>query len=141
MKPQVKVEVKDASGSKLTIIMSGKIDPQKLNRIMSIVSEGQEDYVDYDEADSRGTLIDALYEAVQLFGSEWFDSKKARQLLRERLDKDVPLPVVSTYLSRLRESGKLVARGSRVHREYRIARGSTMLTPTPVFPMEIRVGK
>ncbi len=121
MKPQVKVEVKDANGSKLTIIMSGKFDAEKLNKIMAVIGEGHEEYVGYDPQEERGTLMDMLYNAVQYFGTEWFDSKRARDVLRERLNKDVPLPVVSTYLSRMKESGKLVCRGNRVHREYRLA--------------------
>ncbi len=121
MKPQVKVEVKDGSGSKLTIIMSGKFDAEKLNKIMAIIGEGQDQYAEYASQEERGTLMDLLYSAVQYFGTEWFDSKRARDILREQLNRDVPLPVVSTYLSRMKESGKLVCRGNRVHREYRLA--------------------
>jgi len=121
VKPQVKVEVKDGSGSKLTIIMSGKFDAEKLNKIMAIIGEGQDQYAEYASQEERGTLMDLLYSAVQYFGTEWFDSKRARDILREQLNRDVPLPVVSTYLSRMKESGKLVCRGNRVHREYRLA--------------------
>jgi len=70
---------------------------------------------------TRETLVDLVYESVQFFGDKWFGSKEAQEVVKARLGREVPLPVISTYLSRMSQSGKLYSRGSRIHREYRLA--------------------
>ncbi|MFP3219935.1 MAG: hypothetical protein RXR41_02130 [Candidatus Marsarchaeota archaeon] len=121
MKPKVKLEITDSNGGKITLTMSGAFDPVKLNKIMDVIQDvAQPQANDAEDDGRRGTLIDALYEAIQHFGDQWFDSKSAREQLKQKYGREIPLPVVSTYLSRMRDEGKLLTRGNRVHREYHL---------------------
>ncbi|MGC8674535.1 MAG: hypothetical protein ACP5TI_05400 [Thermoprotei archaeon] len=118
MKPKVKVEITDEKGGKITLMMSGNYDPEKIQKLMQVLSQDAEPQ--NPTQDERGTLIDLLYEAVQFFGERWFDSKSAKELLEQRYGKNVSLPLVSTYLSRMKDGGRLLSRGNRVHREYHL---------------------
>jgi len=118
VKPKVKVEITKENGGKITLTMSGSFDPDEIQKIMQVLNQSVE--TQNPAQDERGTLIDLLYEAVQIFGERWFDSKSAKELLEQHYGKNVSLPLVSTYLSRMKDSGRLLSRGNRVHREYHL---------------------
>jgi len=141
-KKKFKIELEDAEGSKYNMSLEGNISKDKILRIVEFMdllniesSTGQAEVVRPALA-SVGDRIWGLVDSKFPYGS--FTSSDILELYEDQYNEPIKLSIVSTYLSRYSERGRL----SRVRQGkewvYKVSKTSAARMPPQTFPSTSR---
>jgi len=140
-KKRFKIEIEDAEGSKYNLSLEGNVSKEKIMKIVEFMdllniesnSSGDEGEVHMTRTPaSVGDRIWSLVEGKFTYGG--FTSTDILELYEDQFNEPIKLSIVSTYLSRYSERGRL----SRVRQGkewvYRSARESASRMPPQPSP-------
>lgn len=136
-KKKFRIELEDAEGSKYNMSLEGNISKDKILKIVEFMDllnlESPDGHTSTRPASaSVGDRIWALVDSKFPYGS--FTSSDILELYEDQYNEPIKLSIVSTYLSRYSERGRL----SRVRQGkewvYRASRDSAARTPPQSFP-------
>lgn len=133
-----RIELEDAEGSKYNLSLEGNISKDKILKIvefmdlLNIEGEGPRQDVEIRAPVSVGDRIWALVDVKFPYGS--FTSSDILELYEDNYNEPIKLSIISTYLSRYAERGRLARtrQGKEwVYRTARQAAGSRALQASP----------
>ncbi len=133
-----RIELEDAEGSKYNLSLEGNISKEKVVKIMEFMDllniEGDAPReVGIERHASVGDRIWALLEAKFPYGS--FTSSDILELYEDSYNEPIKLSIISTYLSRYAERGRLVRARQGKEWVYKTARQSAAArAPAQVSP-------
>ena len=137
-KKRFKIELEDAEGSKYNLSLEGNISKDKILKIvefmdlLNIESSNGEVEPSRSASASVGDRIWNLVESKFPYGS--FTSSDILELFEDQYNEPIKLSIVSTYLSRYSERGRLARVRQGKEWVYKAAKGSAVRTPPQSFP-------
>ena len=137
-KKKFKIELEDAEGSKYNLSLEGNISRDKILKIvefmdlLNIEPSNREADIARPASSSVGDRIWSLVDAKFPYGS--FTSSDILELFEDQYNEPIKLSIVSTYLSRYSERGRLVRVRQGKEWVYKSARESGARTPPQTFP-------
>ncbi len=112
----------DSNGNKVTISLEGQFTRERIQRLVDTIT-GVADATEFARHEPRldsNTVFGKLALLIEEFSpDEWVGSALIRDAYNKRYGKDIPQPVVSTYLSRLMRAGLVERKGGRANIVYR----------------------
>ncbi len=133
-----KIELEDAEGSKYNLSLEGNISKDKILKIVEFMdllnmeSANGEHMVPNVAPASIGDRIWSLVDSKFPYGS--FTSSDILELFEDKYNEPIKLSIISTYLSRYSERGRLARVRQGKEWVYRTASDSTARTPLPPSP-------
>jgi hypothetical protein len=134
-----RIELEDAEGSKYNLSLEGNISKDKILKIVEFMDllniEGNSEGVtrspegQFRTPASVGDRIWALVEAKFPYGS--FTSSDILELYEDSYNEPIKLSIISTYLSRYAERGRLIRNRQGKEWIYRAAKPTTVGSPVP----------
>jgi hypothetical protein len=140
-KKKFRIELEDAEGSKYNLSLEGNISKEKVMKIVEFMdlldmespSNGKNDMQSHRAPASVGDRIWALVEGKFPYGG--FTSTDILELYEDQYNEPIKLSIVSTYLSRYSERGRLVRNRHGKEWVYKSARQQTgAQMPPQSFP-------
>ena len=138
-KKKFKIELEDAEGSKYNLSLEGNISKEKVLKIVefmdllnieSVNGNGHTDRADKPAPASVGERIWSLVEGKFPYGS--FTSSDILELYEDQFNEPIKLSIVSTYLSRYSERGRLARNRQGKEWVYRTAKETaSRMQPQP----------
>ena len=137
-KKKFRIELEDAEGSKYNMSLEGNISKDKILKIVEFMDllnlespNGHAEDVRPASA-SVGDRIWSLVDSKFPYGS--FTSSDILELYEDQYNEPIKLSIVSTYLSRYSDRGRLARVRQGKEWVYRAARDSAVRTPPQSFP-------
>jgi hypothetical protein len=140
-----KIELEDAEGSKYNLSLEGNISKDKILKIVefmdllniessssSLSSGGEGEHARRPASASVGDRIWSLVESKFPYGS--FTSSDILELYEDQYNEPIKLSIVSTYLSRYSERGRLARVRQGKEWVYKVTRDSAARMPPQSFP-------
>lgn len=129
-----RIELEDAEGSKYNLSLEGNISKEKVVKIMEFMDllnmEGEAPRdVEISRPASVGDRIWALVDAKFPYGS--FTSSDILELYEDSYNEPIKLSIISTYLSRYAERGRLARTRQGKEWVYKTARQPAAVTRAP----------
>lgn len=136
-----RIELEDAEGSKYNLSLEGNISKDKILKIvefmdlLNIENEGANNQSKMEEGMNRltpasvGDRISALVETKFPYGS--FTSSDILELFEDTYNEPIKLSIISTYLSRYAERGRLVRNRQGKEWVYRTATTASVFKQHP----------
>jgi hypothetical protein len=140
-KKKFRIELEDAEGSKYNLSLEGNISKEKVMKIVEFMDlldmesppNGQGEALNHKVPASVGDRIWALIEGKFPYGG--FTSTDILELYEDQYNEPIKLSIVSTYLSRYSERGRLVRNRQGKEWVYKSARQQTAARmPPQSFP-------
>jgi hypothetical protein len=140
-KKKFRIELEDAEGSKYNLSLEGNISKEKVMKIVEFMdlldmessATGQGETLNHRVPASVGDRIWALVEGKFPYGG--FTSTDILELYEDQYNEPIKLSIVSTYLSRYSERGRLVRNRQGKEWVYKSARQQTAARMPPLsFP-------
>jgi hypothetical protein len=138
-KKRFKIELEDAEGSKYNLSLEGNISKEKIMKIVefmdliNIESNGNNESETYKSTRappaSVGDKIWSLIEGKFPYGG--FTSTDILELYEDQYNEPIKLSIISTYLSRYAERGRLMRTRQGKEWIYKITRQQPMQQPQP----------
>ena len=138
-KKKFKIELEDAEGSRYNLSLEGNISKEKVLKIVefmdllnieSVNGNGHADGSDKPAPTSVGERIWSLVEGKFPYGS--FTSSDILELYEDQFNEPIKLSIVSTYLSRYSERGRLARNRQGKEWVYKAARQTaSQMQPSP----------
>lgn len=137
-KRKFKIELEDAEGSKYNLSLEGNISKEKVLKIVefmdllnieSVNGNGQADGTDRPAPASVGERIWSLVEGKFPYGS--FTSSDILELYEDQFNEPIKLSIVSTYLSRYSDRGRLARNRQGKEWVYRAKETASRMQPSP----------
>jgi hypothetical protein len=138
-KRRFKIELEDAEGSKYNLSLEGNISKEKVLKIVefmdllnieSVNGSGHADGTDRPAPASVGERIWHLVEGKFPYGS--FTSSDILELYEDQFNEPIKLSIISTYLSRYSERGRLARSRHGKEWVYRAAKETaSRMQPSP----------
>lgn len=142
-KKKFRIELEDAEGSKYNLSLEGNISKDKIMKIVEFMdllnAEGHtntddQTFVDKKALASVGDRIWSIVEDKFPYGS--FTSTDILELYEDQYNEPIKLSIVSTYLSRYSERGRLVRNRQGKEWAYRTSRQQQVARiQPPSFPL------
>jgi hypothetical protein len=132
-KKKFRIELEDAEGSKYNLSLEGNISKDKILKIvefmdlLNIEGEGPRQDTEIKAPASVGDRIWALVDAKFPYGS--FTSSDILELYEDNYNEPIKLSIISTYLSRYAERGRLARTRQGKEWVYRTARSAGSREP------------
>jgi hypothetical protein len=129
MKKRIKLEFFDRTGLKHTVAIEGDVTADKVSHLLEyaeIVAGASNQSVIVAPASQDSKMNRVLDVINTRFVDRSFDSREILQSYRDIWGDDLPLGVISTYLSRLVDRGTLERAGSSSHWFYRLKPSPTL---------------
>jgi hypothetical protein len=141
-KRKFKIELEDAEGSKYNLSLEGNVSKEKIMKIvefmdlLNIESNGSSEGETFTRAPaSVGDRIWNLVEAKFPYGS--FTSTDILELYEDQYNEPIKLSIISTYLSRYSERGRLMRNRQGKEWVYKITR-QQQAQPSPSTSLDLR---
>src|SRR5688572_19872434 len=141
-KKRFKIELEDAEGSKYNLSLEGNVSKEKIMKIvefmdlLNIESNGIEGEVHVNRAPaSVGDRIWSLVEGKFPYGG--FTSTDILELYEDQYNEPIKLSIISTYLSRYSDRGRLARTRQGKEWVYKIAR-QPQAQPSPSASLDLR---
>ena len=145
-KKRFKIELEDAEGSKYNLSLEGNISKEKIMKIVefmdliNIESNGNNESETYRSnrvtPASVGDKIWSLVESKFPYGG--FTSTDILELYEDQYNEPIKLSIISTYLSRYAERGRLMRTRQGKEWIYKITRQQPMQTqPSPSTSLDL----
>jgi len=120
---KIRVEVRDKSGNRYTIMLEGRISRKNVLKILDIIELLGGVDREYPSVKASDTLT--KFEKIQsiiekYFLSSWFTAREVQMKYEDIIGEHIGLTTVSTYLSRLSERGFLVKKRVSNRTRYRL---------------------
>lgn len=137
-KKKFRIELEDAEGSKYNMSLEGNISKDKILKIVEFMDllnlESPNGHAENARPASAsvGDRIWALVDSKFPYGS--FTSSDILELYEDKYNEPIKLSIVSTYLSRYSERGRLSRIRQGKEWVYRASRDSAARTPPQSFP-------
>jgi hypothetical protein len=137
-KKRFKIELEDAEGSKYNLSLEGNISKDKILKIvefmdlLNIESSNGEAMPARPASASVGDRIWSLVESKFPYGS--FTSSDILELFEDQYNEPIKLSIVSTYLSRYSERGRLARVRQGKEWVYKATKVAAARTPPQSFP-------
>ena len=138
-KKKFKIELEDAEGSKYNLSLEGNISKEKVLKIVefmdllnieSVIGNGHADRADKLAPASVGERIWSLVQGKFPYGS--FTSSDILELYEDQFNEPIKLSIVSTYLSRYSERGRLARNRQGKEWVYKMAKETaSRMQPQP----------
>jgi hypothetical protein len=146
-KKRFKIELEDAEGSKYNLSLEGNISKEKIMKIVefmdliNIESNGNNESETYKSnrpnPASVGDKIWSLIEGKFPYGG--FTSTDILELYEDQYNEPIKLSIISTYLSRYAERGRLIRTRQGKEWIYKITRQQPMQSqPSPSTSLDLR---
>lgn len=133
-----RIELEDAEGSKYNLSLEGNISKDKILKIvefmdlLNIEGEGPRPDTEIKAPASVGDRIWALVDAKFPYGS--FTSSDILELYEDNYNEPIKLSIISTYLSRYAERGRVARTRQGKEWVYRTARPAGSPAPPQASP-------
>jgi len=141
-KKRFKIELEDAEGSKYNLSLEGNVSKEKIMKIvefmdlLNIESNGNEESETVSRSPaSVGDRIWSLVEGKFPYGG--FTSTDILELYEDQHNEPIKLSIISTYLSRYSERGRLARNRQGKEWVYKIAR-QQQAQPSPSASLDLR---
>jgi hypothetical protein len=141
-KKRFKIELEDAEGSKYNLSLEGNVSKEKIMKIvefmdlLNIESNGTEGEAHVNRAPaSVGDRIWSLVDGKFPYGG--FTSTDILELYEDQYNEPVKLSIISTYLSRYSDRGRLARTRQGKEWVYKIAR-QPQVQPSPSASLDLR---
>jgi hypothetical protein len=141
-KKRFKIELEDAEGRKYNLSLEGNVSKEKIMKIvefmdlLNIESNGAEgETQNIRPAASVGDRIWSLVEGKFPYGG--FTSTDILELYEDQYNEPIKLSIISTYLSRYSDRGRLARTRQGKEWVYRIAR-QQQVQPSPSTSLDLR---
>ena len=136
-KKRFKIELEDAEGSKYNLSLEGNISKDKILKIVEFMDLLNIESTNGEAEPTRpaasvGDRIWNLVDSKFPYGS--FTSSDILELYEDQYNEPIKLSIVSTYLSRYSERGRLARVRQGKEWVYRAAKGSAVQTQPQSFP-------
>jgi hypothetical protein len=122
--PRVKIDVFDKEGNKISISLEGNITRKKVLHVLDLIEllngASSTETVSMKTGITKYDKLQVLIEREFPLG--WFSSEQIHVAYEDAYIEPIGISTVSTYLSRLTKRGRLLRKGSRGKRMYRINR-------------------
>ncbi|MEM3670536.1 MAG: hypothetical protein QW767_02200 [Thermoprotei archaeon] len=121
-----KLECVDESGVRITLTVEGGVRSEQIEQITALLTKLTSSGTGSRQVEADvSTVFGRVASLMEDFSSEeWVPSSLVKDAYTKRYGADVPLPLVSTYLSRLSRMGVLERAGARNRRVYRLVKKS-----------------
>jgi len=144
-KKRFKIEMEDAEGSKYNLSLEGNISKEKIMKIVEFMDlmnvESNTNNIENEQYKSNrvtlasvGDKIWGLVEAKFPYGG--FTSTDILELYEDQYNEPIKLSIISTYLSRYTERGRLIRTRQGKEWVYKISRQQPM-QPQPSSPTSL----
>jgi hypothetical protein len=142
-KKRFKIELEDAEGSKYNLSLEGNISKEKIMKIVEFMdllniesnSNAEVKTLDNRSPVSVGDRIWSLVEVKFPYGS--FTSTDILELYEDQFNEPIKLSIISTYLSRYSDRGRLARIRRGKEWVYKIAR-QQQAQPSPSASLDLR---
>lgn len=143
-KKRFKIELEDAEGSKYNLSLEGNVSKEKIMKIVEFMdllniesnSSGNEGEVHMTRTPaSVGDRIWSLVEGKFPYGG--FTSTDILELYEDQFNEPIKLSIISTYLSRYSDRGRLMRTRQGKEWVYKIAR-QPQAQPSPSASLDLR---
>jgi hypothetical protein len=141
-KKRFKIELEDAEGSKYNLSLEGNVSKEKIMKIvefmdlLNIESNGSEGEMQATRAPaSVGDRIWSLVEGKFPYGG--FTSTDILELYEDQYNEPIKLSIISTYLSRYSDRGRLMRTRQGKEWVYKISR-QQQAQPSPSASLDLR---
>ena len=141
-KRKFKIELEDAEGSKYNLSLEGNVSKEKIMKIvefmdlLNIESNGNGDGETFTKVPaSVGDRIWSLVEGKFPYGG--FTSTDILELYEDQYNEPIKLSIISTYLSRYSDRGRLMRTRQGKEWVYKIAR-QQQAQPSPAASLDLR---
>jgi hypothetical protein len=141
-KRKFKIELEDAEGSKYNLSLEGNVSKEKIIKIvefmdlLNIESNGNGDGETFTKAPaSVGDRIWSLVEGKFPYGG--FTSTDILELYEDQYNEPIKLSIISTYLSRYSDRGRLMRNRQGKEWVYKITR-QQVAQPSPSASLDLR---
>jgi hypothetical protein len=141
-KRKFKIELEDAEGSKYNLSLEGNVSKEKIMKIvefmdlLNIESNGNGEGETLTRAPaSVGDRIWSLVETKVPYGG--FTSTDILELYEDQYNEPIKLSIISTYLSRYSDRGRLARNRQGKEWVYKIAR-QQQVQPSPAASLDLR---
>jgi hypothetical protein len=139
-KKKFKIELEDAEGSKYNLSLEGNVSKEKILKIVEFV-----DLLDIERGNGNGepetlkknpaSVGDRIWSLVEgKFPYGGFTSTDILELYEDQYNEPIKLSIVSTYLSRYSERGRLARTRQGKEWVYKSAREPSVRTQLPPSP-------
>lgn len=136
-KKRFKIELEDAEGSKYNLSLEGNVSKEKIMKIMEFMDllniesggNGAAETINPKMPASVGDRIWSLVEGKFPYGG--FTSTDILELYEDQYNEPIKLSIISTYLSRYSDRGRLVRTRQGKEWVYKIARQSAAQLSAP----------
>jgi hypothetical protein len=142
-KRKFKIELEDAEGSKYNLSLEGNVSKEKIMKIvefmdlLNIESNGNGEVETLSRAPaSVGDRIWSLVEAKFPYGG--FTSTDILELYEDQYNEPIKLSIISTYLSRYSDRGRLMRNRQGKEWVYKITR-QQQTQPSPSASLDLRL--
>lgn len=142
-KRKFKIELEDAEGSKYNLSLEGNVSKEKIMKIvefmdlLNIESNGNAEGETLSRAPaSVGDRIWSLVEAKFPYGG--FTSTDILELYEDQYNEPIKLSIISTYLSRYSDRGRLMRNRQGKEWVYKITR-QQQAQPSPSASLDLRL--
>jgi hypothetical protein len=140
-KKRFKIELEDAEGSKYNLSLEGNISKEKIMKIVEFMdliniepNEHNEREIYRNNSSTPASVGDKIWSLVEgKFPYGGFTSTDILELYEDQYNEPIKLSIISTYLSRYTERGRLVRTRQGKEWIYKIARQQQM-QPQPTSP-------
>ena len=140
-KKRFKIELEDAEGSKYNLSLEGNVSKEKIMKIvefmdlLNIESSGEGETQSTRSPASVGDRIWSLVEGKFPYGG--FTSTDILELYEDQYNEPIKLSIISTYLSRYSDRGRLARTRQGKEWIYRISRQQAA-QPSPSASLDLR---
>lgn len=136
-KKRFKIELEDAEGSKYNLSLEGNVSKEKVMKIMAFMDLLNIESGGNGEAETRSTKTpasvgDRIWSLVEgKFPYGGFTSTDILELYEDQYNEPIKLSIISTYLSRYSDRGRLARTRQGKEWVYKIARQSAAQLSAP----------
>jgi hypothetical protein len=140
-KKRFKIELEDAEGSKYNLSLEGNVSKEKIMKIvefmdlLNIESNGEGETQSNKSPASVGDRIWSLVEGKFPYGG--FTSTDILELYEDQYNEPIKLSIISTYLSRYSDRGRLARTRQGKEWVYKISRQQAA-QPSPSASLDLR---
>jgi len=141
-KKRFKIELEDAEGSKYNLSLEGNISKEKIMKIVEFMdliniepNENNEREIYGSNRSTPASVGDKIWNLVEgKFPYGGFTSTDILELYEDQYNEPIKLSIISTYLSRYTERGRLIRTRQGKEWIYKMARQQPMQQPQPPSP-------
>ncbi|HLG37462.1 MAG TPA: hypothetical protein VI338_04960 [Nitrososphaera sp.] len=143
-KKRFKIELEDAEGSKYNLSLEGNVSKEKIMKIVQFMdlinleSNGNDDHETFNNKTPPASVGDRIWSLVDgKFPYGGFTSTDILELYEDQYNEPIKLSIISTYLSRYSERGRLMRNRQGKELVYKTTR-QQQAQPSPSTSLDLR---